>query len=125
MRFTLVFALAIACGILTFSPTAPAAEIVPPVQPTTRPSSQENLPPLLAAIRDARDPSSAVAAYGKALSGGADSLSAERVYLVRMADFSLPEMADAQSQDLILRDPDNGLAWPVAAHMRARRGSLR
>ena len=95
MRFTLVFAFAIACGILTFSPIAPAAEIAPPTaQPTTRPSSQENLPPLLAAIRDARDPSSAVAAYGKALSGGADSLAAERVYLVRMADFSLPEMAD-------------------------------
>jgi hypothetical protein len=123
MRFALVFALAIACGILTFSPTAPAAEIAP-VQPTTRPSSQENLPPLLAAIRDARDPSGAVDAYGKALAGGADSLSAERVYLIRMADFSLPEMADSQSQDLILRDPENGLAWAVAAHMSARRGSM-
>jgi hypothetical protein len=81
-------------------------------------------PPAIQAIADAQDPSTAVAAYAKAISSGADQVAAERVYLSRMTEFGLPEMADAQAQDLMLKDPDNGLAWAVAAHMSARRGSM-
>ena len=102
---------------------AAGAEIYPSqTQPAT--ASAPAFPPLIQAIQDAPDPSSAVGAYAKALSGGADQVTAEKVYLIRMTEFGLPEMADAQAQDLLLKDPDNGLAWAVAAHMSARRGNM-
>jgi hypothetical protein len=106
---------------------AVAVAAAPATQPqpiaTTAAVAPQSHPPLQA-IQDAQDPSAAIAAYAKALSQGADQIAAERVFLVRMTDFGLPEMADAQAQDLILRDPENGLAWGVAAHMSARRGNM-
>ncbi len=110
--------------ILLGCQAALAAEQQPASATSSAAQIPVNLPPALAAIRDANDPSAAVNAYAKAVGSGEDQIGAERVYLVRMTDFGLPEMADAQAQDLILRDPSNGLAWGVAAHMSARRGNM-
>ena len=82
-------------GLLAWSIGIPAALKAAPA------SSQIDASTLVQSIRDAREPSTAVDAYGKALAGGVDSLTAERTYLNRMVEFSLPEMADSQSQDLI------------------------
>jgi hypothetical protein len=75
-----------------------------------------------AAIAQASDPSAAVAAYAKALADEPNSnLAIESAYVRRMVDFGVPEMAEAQAQDLVLRDPNNGLAWATLAHANGRR----
>src|SRR3954452_842620 len=100
------------------STSAPAIVVTPATAPA--------LPPQLAAIREARDPSAAINAYANAITqanGRAEDIVAAEDALVRqMVSFGLPEMADTQAQDLVARDPKNGVAWAVAAHLAAKRG---
>lgn len=77
--------------------------------------------PLAQAIAQAKDPSSAIQAYAAASAAEPGSLNVEEVYLQRMVDFGLPEMADTQAADLTKRAPQEGLPWAIAAYMDAKR----
>ncbi len=74
------------------------------------------------AIEHAPDPSAAVAAYAAAKSALPDSSRVDQAYVRRMVAFGLPQMAEAQAQTLVQRDPKDGLAWGVMAYSRAKRG---
>jgi predicted Zn-dependent protease len=63
-----------------------------------------------------------VQAYATAIGAEPGSVAAESAYLKRMIELGVPAMAEAQAQDLMLRDPNNGQAWAVAAFVNARRG---
>lgn len=101
---------------------AAAAELPQEAPATSQPSSSKRLSLYIQAINDSPDPSVAIQSYARAQAVGGDDVGIQRVYLRRMVDFGLPEMADAQARDLVKRDPDNGLAWGVAAYMNAKRG---
>ena len=74
------------------------------------------------AIRRAPDPSAAVAAYARARAANPDTPAVERVYVRRMVELGVPEMAAAQARALTQADPHDGLAWAVVAEVSARRG---
>jgi hypothetical protein len=86
------------------------------------PASAPSQDSLLQSIQSAADPSTAVAAYANAVSSLGDSVLVEQSYVRRMVDLGLPELAEAQAQDLTRRSPGDGLPWSVAAFMSARRG---
>lgn len=77
------------------------------------------------AIRQARDPSVAIDAYARAESVAPGSDALDNVYLNRMVEFGLPQMADTQAQKLVKRDKTNGLAWGVLAYSKATRGDTK
>lgn len=90
------------------------------VPPPAAPAPDQNGGPT-AAIQNAPDPSSAIDAYAKAQAANPNSIDNERAYVDRMVSFGLPEMAEAQAQDITRRDPNNGVAWAVVAYMNAKR----
>lgn len=73
-------------------------------------------------INQAQDPSTAVAAYAASQTFAPGNIQIESGYLRRMAELGVPALAEAQAVDLTHRDPQNGLAWAVVAHMSAARG---
>src|SRR5690349_6507421 len=103
--------------ILSLSAAPLAAQ--PATQPTT--TTDSRLAPYLQAIDQAPDPSSAIAAYARAFAVAPDNTRVQNALLRRMVDLRIPEMADAQAQEPIKREPGNGLAWAVNAYMNAMR----
>ena len=102
--------------------TAPAPDLA---AAATTASGAPALPGPVQSIRDSRDPSAAINAYAQALTwanGRAEDVTlVENTYVQQMIEFGVPEMAEVQAQDLITRDPRNGVAWAVAAHIAAKR----
>ncbi len=76
------------------------------------------------AIRDANEPSEVVQAYARGAAVDPDNIELAAAYLRRMVEFHVPEMAAAQAERLVRRDPNNGLAWAVAADADAARGRM-
>ena len=108
-------------------PSATFAQAPPPVPPDTSalaPQSDNHLRPDVRAVLQAPDPSSAIEAYarGRAVSG--ESADLTHAYIQRMVSFGLPEMADVQARQLLLKQPDNGLALAVQAYMAGKRGMI-
>jgi hypothetical protein len=122
-----LLALLLAVGLL--SPPAlsqiadPSAESqAPAVQPTDRLASHTQ------AIRDAQDPSVAVAAYARAVAeigpDGTIPQSLLEAYVHRMVQFYLPDAAYQQARMLVDANPDDGIAWAVMSFVAARRGQM-
>jgi hypothetical protein len=86
--------------------------------------ANSNLPPpeLIDKIRMSATPSDAVAQYSSGIAQGFDPIPLERAYVRKMVAIGLPEMAEAQAQDLTRRAPEEGVPWAVLAFMNARRG---
>src|SRR5947209_8106753 len=97
---------------------APAGEVQPSGVTQVPLPQPAPLPGDLQAIRDARDASAAVEAYSRATTGAAagDRVPAEREYIRKMVDLGLPEVAEAQAQDVVNHDSHDSLAWAVVAH---------
>jgi len=104
-------------------PVSAAAQVVEPQgdMPMINVAATPDQSGPIAAIRQAPDPSSAIDAYAKASAADRNSVAAEEAYVEKMVSFGLPEMAEAQAQDLTRKDPNNGLAWAVMAYMDAKR----
>jgi hypothetical protein len=105
---------------LTLQAAGPATTKPAAVAPAAQ-TAETRLAAQIQAIRQAQDPSAAIQAYHDASAGGPADVAVERAYVARMVDFGLPEMADAQAQDVIRRNPQDGLSWAVAAYMSAKR----
>src|SRR5689334_20568620 len=105
----------------TTAPSTAPAEIVIPTAPSNTP---DNLSEALRNIEQAPDPSAAIDAYAKGVAIDTNGLAVESAFLRKMVSFDLPEMAEAQARDLTRRDPLNGLAWGVQAHVSGRRGDM-
>lgn len=78
----------------------------------------------LQAIQQAPDPSAAVAAYANGVAINRNDPKLEAVYVSRMVDLGLPELAFHQAQMLTTLQSNNGLAWGVVAYVDARRGQM-
>lgn len=104
----------------TLQAAGPATTLPAAVAPVAQPADAR-LASLIQAIRQAQDPSAAIQAYHDASNFAPSDVAVEQAYVMRMVDFGLPEMADVQAQDLIRRNPQDGLAWAVAAYMSAKR----
>jgi hypothetical protein len=88
--------------------------------PVAQPSS--DVESHVEAIRNAPDPSAAIAAYADAKSVAPNSLESDNAFVHRMVTFGLPQMAETQAQTLVQTEKENGLAWGVLAYSRATRG---
>lgn len=111
-----------ASGVLAAALAAPAQPLTDaPAPPSATAPQPDRLAPFLQAIREASDPSAAIDAYARAFAVAPQNVAVQESFVCRMVDFDLPEMADVQAQDLLKRDPDNGLGWAVAAYMNAKR----
>src|SRR3954452_20200899 len=106
-----------ATAVPSTNPTVPIATAPPATAPAAASPS-----PVVQAILQSPDPSTAVEAYARAIAAQPKRIEAESAYLQRMVQFGVPAMAESQAQDLILRQPDNALAWSVAAYVSGRRG---
>src|SRR4051812_20440014 len=95
--------------------------IAPPAPAPAIPGNAPNVDAYAQTILQARDPSSAVQAYGVAQSAVPGDVRIEQAYVSRMVGFGLPEMADVQAQDVERRMPTDGLAWAVSAYMSVKR----
>ena len=96
--------------------TEPTAAAPAPTAPTTVAAS-----PAIQAIAQAPDPSSAVQAYATAIGAEPGSVAAESAYLKRMIELGVPAMAEAQAQDLMLRDPNEREFLAIGAERRTAR----
>jgi hypothetical protein len=76
------------------------------------------------AVRQAADPSAAVAAYANGTALNHNNAKLNEAYVRRMVDLGLPEMAYHQAQTLTTMQPKDGLAWGVVAYVDARRGQM-
>jgi len=76
------------------------------------------------AIRQAADPSAAVAAYANGFALDRNNPKLGEAYVARMVDLGLPEIAYYQAQTLTTLQANNGLAWGVVAYVDARRGQM-
>lgn len=76
------------------------------------------------AIRQAPDPSAAVAAYANGFAVYRNDPELHAAYVERMVDLGLPEMAYHQAQILTTLQSNNGLAWGVVAYVDARRSQM-
>jgi hypothetical protein len=114
MNARLATTLGLIIGILS---VAAWSQPAPPVAATTVP-----LDPAVQSIRQAADPSAAIEAYARIGPAQRDNPAVPGAFVQRMVDFGLPEMADVQAQELIRRQPNDGLAWAVSAYMSAKRG---
>jgi hypothetical protein len=116
---------AFASALISTAVFAQTAPVAAPPDVAVAPASAPALPGPVQSIRDARDPSQAINSYAQALTwanGRADDVVlVENTYVQQMIAFGVPEMAEVQAQDLITRDPRNGVAWAVAAHIAAKR----
>lgn len=98
--------------------------------PATRPaepiSVQQPRPvdALIQQIREAQEPSSAIQAYAEARTVAPTDVAIEAAYVHRMAEFGLPEMANQQAQDLLVRSPEDGVAWAVVGYLAAKRDQM-
>ncbi len=94
--------------------------------PATRPA--DRLDVQVQAIRDAPDPSAAIAAYARAVAvigpEAAVPQSLLETYVHRMVQFYMPEAAREQARILVNLDPDDGIAWGVLASVAARQGQM-
>lgn len=79
-------------------------------------------PGAIRAILEAPDPSAAIGAYARATGAGSDRLAADRAFVRRMVEFSLPEMAESQAREVAAREPTAALAQAVVAYMCGKRG---
>ncbi len=96
----------------------------PVSQSATSSEAADRIAPYIDAIRNAADPSAAVAAYARALRVDRGDWAATDTYLRRMIELGVPDMAYQQARDLTRREPDNGLAWAVVADVHARQGNF-
>jgi len=119
----------VAAGMLAGQPAAFATDSPPtdttaqPLNPTEAPVPDDRLKAAIAAIGNAPDPSSAVAAYAKGAAADPDGVTLERAYVMRLVKLGLPELAEAQARDLSKRRPDDGMAMAVVAYTDARKGN--
>jgi hypothetical protein len=123
-RSILCAALAVSLGgvPLTLRAAGPVTTKPAAVAPAAQPQpAGDRVTAQIQAIRQAQDPSAAIQAYHDASVGGPADVAVERAYVARMVDFGLPEMADVQAQEVIRRNPQDGLSWAVAAYMSAKR----
>ena len=78
------------------------------------------------AINSAPDPSSAIEAYARGLSGGtAATVQLQRAYVQHMVSHGAPDLADAQAHDLVNRGAADATARGVAAYNDAARGDVK
>ncbi len=79
---------------------------------------------LIQQIREAQEPSSAIQAYAQARAVAPTDVAIQLAYVHRMAEFGLPEMANQQAQDLLVRSPQDGVAWAVVGYLAAKRDQM-
>lgn len=103
-------------------PGAAELRVLVPRQDARRPESfsgaeEARLTPLVQSIQQAETASEAVDAYAAALSEAPDGgVLFEETYMRRMIELGAPHLAEAQAEDLLSRNPENGLAWAVLAY---------
>ena len=105
--------------------TEPASQ--PASQPATAPSPEEiaeQLHHLAEAIRQAKTPPEAVAAYVEANKLLRGDVQVNEAYMRKMLTFGDVTKAVAGARWLVQSDKDHGLAWGVIAYVDAGRGSL-
>ena len=73
-------------------------------------------------VRQAPDPSAAVAAYAAAAGRVGPNPTVDDAYVRRMVEFNLPDLAESQAQNLVKVDPANDVARAVIAYTQGRRG---
>lgn len=114
-------------GLLTLPIGLFAQAPLPVPPPATQPMAQ-NVPapgsPAVQAVLQAPDPSSAIEAYARGRATVGESTALMQAYVQRMVSFGLPEMADVQARQLLLQEPNNGLALAVEAYMSGKRGLI-
>ncbi len=76
------------------------------------------------AIRLAKTPEEAMAAYSQGMKAEPESTQINQAYLERMVELEVPHTANYAAQQLVSVDPANGLAWGVLAYMEAERGNM-
>jgi len=80
--------------------------------------------PYVQALRSAKDPSAAVAAFSGGLGVNARSVELHEAYLRRMAEFGMADATSLQARTLVELDADNGLGWAVIAFVSSQRGQM-
>jgi uncharacterized membrane protein YgcG len=98
--------------------TAPVDPAPVAATPTTAPIS-----PAIQAILAAPDPSSAIQAYARGVATEKNDVELEKAYVRHMVDLGAPEMADAQSRDLLKLGMADPLTMGVVAYNDAARGN--
>lgn len=99
----------------------PALEKLLPSGQGQRPESlseneRQRLAPLTTPIQQARTPEAAIEAYARGLAAEPECVLLEQVYLRRMIELGTPHLAEAQAEDLVRRNQEDGLAWAVLAY---------
>jgi hypothetical protein len=117
-RITALFLGAVA--IAWFVGPAWAQAVAPPAQS----SAPAPVGTGLQAIQQSADPSAAIAAYADASAGDHSSGKPEAVFVNKMVDFGMPEMAFHQAEIVANLDPANGRAWAVLAYVSAKRNQM-
>jgi len=80
--------------------------------------------PYVQALRSAKDPSAAIAAFSGGLAVDARSVELHEAYLRRMVNFGMADATSLQAKTLVELDADNGLGWAVIAFVNAQRGQI-
>src|SRR4051812_15637421 len=75
--------------------------------PASAPVASAPAPTSVDAIRQAETPSVAVQAYAKAIAERPGDAGVEDAYVKRMVELGVPDMAEAQADDLVKKDPSN------------------
>ena len=125
-RLPLIFTV-VACAAFMLAPagvfTQRSAAAEQPAPPATS-KQPTKLGSILDEIHQAPDPSSAISAYAKGSAIAPDNPALEAAFVTRMVELGLPQMAQAQAQDLVQHEPKNGLAWGALAYTLASRGQM-
>jgi hypothetical protein len=116
-----------AATIAILSGATLAQAISPPPQPVTTVTASartDDLPPLLQAIQQSADPSAAVSAYANAFAEDHSNVKVQEVFVDKMVELGLPELAFHQAEGVTSMDPADGTAWGVLAFVNARRNLM-
>ncbi|MBI5724666.1 MAG: hypothetical protein HZA50_11955 [Planctomycetes bacterium] len=103
-----------ACACQAFSDGKP--------QPKAAPTVEQRLAPFIAAIKETKDPATALTCYVKGCSIDNTSLAIHETYMKRMLSLGLPQYAEMPAKVLVNLDPRNGTAWGVIGCMNGKRG---
>ncbi len=95
----------------------------PATRPTTSPADKRarKLAKLIGVVTNAKEPSSAAAAYARANAIDSCNVKLHETYMFRMLKFGLPKIAVYPARVLVTLKRDHAPAWSVIGYMHGRR----
>lgn len=123
MRHALLTGIVLTAGSL-FAATPAATK--PATQPAETPEAQRArvLAKLTQAVAEAKDPSSAAAAYARANVVDPSNVKLHEIYMVKMLKFGMLKVAIYPARALVGLDGKHILAWSVIGYVHGKKGEL-